>query len=188
MGGHGDSDARAHRGRGSSIEGLRQSPNGGVICYPAGIEDIDEFKSRGPNALRDPLGSNIWVGTRLDPLHVVMTAIKFWSGARDLNPGPHGPEIWAASSTETVFVGFEIDSRHRASHLTGFEPFQSLGLLHELLHENARLSSRRIWSRTRCSPPQQEDASAGGICINGDASGWCAEGLTLGFRKHPLSC
>jgi len=32
------------------------------------------------------------IGTRLDPLHVVMTAIKFWSGARDLNPGPHGPE------------------------------------------------------------------------------------------------
>jgi hypothetical protein len=27
----------------------------------------------------------------------------FWSGARDLNPGPHGPEIWAVSSTETCF-------------------------------------------------------------------------------------
>jgi hypothetical protein len=39
-----------------------------------------------------------------------------WSGARDLNPGPHGPEICAVSSTETVFEGFEIDSRHRASH------------------------------------------------------------------------
>jgi len=23
---------------------------------------------------------------------VGVTAIKFWSGARDLNPGPHGPE------------------------------------------------------------------------------------------------
>src|SRR5476651_2384185 len=36
-----------------------------------------------------------------------------WSGARDLNPGPHGPEIYAVSSTETVFEGFEFISRPR---------------------------------------------------------------------------
>ena len=24
--------------------------------------------------------------------------LKIWSGARDLNPGPHGPELWAVSS------------------------------------------------------------------------------------------
>ena len=40
----------------------------------------------------------------------------FWSGARDLNPGPHGPEIWAVSSTETGFEGFEVDSRRRACY------------------------------------------------------------------------
>jgi hypothetical protein len=35
-------------------------------------------------------------------------------GARDLNPGPHGPEIWALSSTETDFAGCEFISRtHR---------------------------------------------------------------------------
>jgi hypothetical protein len=39
-----------------------------------------------------------------------------WSGARDLNPGPHGPEVWAVSSTETVFEGFKIDSRHSVSY------------------------------------------------------------------------
>jgi hypothetical protein len=32
-----------------------------------------------------------------------------WSGARDLNPGPHGPEIYAVPSTETFFGGFELD-------------------------------------------------------------------------------
>jgi hypothetical protein len=31
-----------------------------------------------------------------------------WSGARDLNPGPHGPEIQAVSSTEIVFEDFEF--------------------------------------------------------------------------------
>jgi hypothetical protein len=35
----------------------------------------------------------------------------FWSGARDLNPGPHGPEIQAVSSTEISFEGFEVISR-----------------------------------------------------------------------------
>ena len=34
----------------------------------------------------------------------------FWSGARDLNPGPHGPEIYAVSSTEIDFEGFELIS------------------------------------------------------------------------------
>src|ERR1035437_242366 len=30
---------------------------------------------------------------------------EIWSGARDLNPGPHGPEIYAVSSMEIVFDG-----------------------------------------------------------------------------------
>jgi hypothetical protein len=33
-----------------------------------------------------------------------------WSGARDLNPGPHGPEICAVSSTESVFERLELNS------------------------------------------------------------------------------
>ena len=28
-----------------------------------------------------------------------------------MNPGPHGPEIYAVSSTEIVFEGFELISR-----------------------------------------------------------------------------
>jgi hypothetical protein len=36
--------------------------------------------------------------------------MKCWSGARDLNPGPHGPEIYAVSSTEIDFEGFEFIS------------------------------------------------------------------------------
>jgi len=31
------------------------------------------------------------------------------SGARDLKPGPHGPEIWAVSSAEIDFEGFEFN-------------------------------------------------------------------------------
>jgi hypothetical protein len=53
---------------------------------------IGEFKSRCPNAVCDPSGPDIWGRTPLDP-DVGVTANKFWSGARDLNPGPHGPEL-----------------------------------------------------------------------------------------------
>ena len=42
---------------------------------------------------------------------------------------------------ETVFEGFKINSRRRASGSTGFEPFEGFGLLHELLHEKARRST-----------------------------------------------
>ena len=38
--------------------------------------------------------------------------IRNWSGARDLNPGPHGPELSGVSATERGFEGFEIDWRH----------------------------------------------------------------------------
>jgi hypothetical protein len=35
---------------------------------------------------------------------------KKWSGARDLNPRPHGPEICAVSSRETVLGSFRLNS------------------------------------------------------------------------------
>jgi hypothetical protein len=47
--------------------------------------DIPEFKSRCPNALRDPSRPNIWGRTRLDRLDVGVTAINFWSAWPDLN-------------------------------------------------------------------------------------------------------
>ena len=31
-----------------------------------------------------------------------------------MNPGPHGPEIWALLSTETDFAGFELGREHWA--------------------------------------------------------------------------
>jgi len=34
---------------------------------------------------------------------------KNWSGARDLNPGPHGREICLVSSTETVFTKYSLN-------------------------------------------------------------------------------
>ena len=47
--------------------------------------DIPKFKSRCPNALRDPSRPNIWGRTRLDRLDVGVTAINFWSARPDLN-------------------------------------------------------------------------------------------------------
>jgi hypothetical protein len=68
----------------------------------------------------------------------------FGRGPRDLNPGRHGPEIWAISTTETVFEGFEIDCSIGHAGWTCFEPSERPGLLHELLHENARISRGRV--------------------------------------------
>ncbi len=52
-------------------------------------------------------------------------------GARDLNPGPHGPEIWAVSSTERRFEGFELISVADETISILFQPSISPGLLHE---------------------------------------------------------
>ena len=72
--------------------------------------------------------------------------LKKWSGARDLTPGPHGPELCAVSSTEAVFEGFEFISRPPTVSWTRFGACSRLGLLHELLHEpfKSRPSGTRI--------------------------------------------
>jgi hypothetical protein len=66
---------------------------------------------------------------------------KQWSGARDLNPGPHGPEVWAVSSTETGFKGFEVDWSLTRVYWARLEAIRGPGLLHELLHENGGLAA-----------------------------------------------
>src|SRR5205807_4525839 len=53
--------------------------------------------------------------------------------ARDLTPGPHGPEIVAVSSTEHFFEGFELISGTNRPTSSPFHPPTSPGLLHELL-------------------------------------------------------
>jgi len=73
---------------------------------------------------------------------------EFWSGARDLNPGPHGPEICAVSSTETVFEGFELVPRTHGPIPSRFQPPGSPELLHELLHgKRLRVSARGLAAR-----------------------------------------
>ena len=66
---------------------------------------------------------------------------KIWSGARDLTPGPHGPELCAVSSTELGFGGFEFDLGHPPSTETRFRARKPIELLHELLHGLGRLSA-----------------------------------------------
>ena len=75
-----------------------------------------------------------------------------WSGARDLNPGPHGPEVWAVSSTEIDFDGFEIDWGVAHAFWTGFKSLQSRESLHELLHEKALRSGSQVGRRPASSP------------------------------------
>src|SRR6266850_1949012 len=43
--------------------------------------------------------------------------------------------MYAVSSTETVFAGFDFDSSTQRATSGGFQPPTSLGLLHELLHD-----------------------------------------------------
>ena len=127
-----------------------------------------------PVRLRARWGGRTGIVRRLSPLAPLTSE----------NPRLHGfapcagfPEIWAVSSTETVFEAFEINSRRRASGSTGFEPFGSLGLLHELLHEKARSSCRRVQKvvggpgfepgASRSRPCTVEPASKPGICTRG---------------------
>ena len=51
-----------------------------------------------------------------------------------MNPGPHGPEISAVWSTETVLGGFEFNSKASPGLWVRFRPPESPELLHELLH------------------------------------------------------
>jgi hypothetical protein len=53
---------------------------------------LAEFKSRHVSAGRILWRPNIWDRTLLVPLDVGFTTTQLRSGARDLNPGPHGPE------------------------------------------------------------------------------------------------
>jgi len=47
---------------------------------------------------------------------------------------PHGPEIWAVSSNETLFGRFEVISTSRRMVSGQFHPPRSTELLHEVLH------------------------------------------------------
>jgi hypothetical protein len=58
-----------------------------------------------------------------------------WSGARDLNPGPHGPEIYAVSSTEIGFAWFGYVSTTQQPIPRSMQPLGLPGLLHELLQK-----------------------------------------------------
>src|SRR5260370_41677638 len=61
-----------------------------------------------------------------------------WSGARDLNPGPHGPESRDSSSIHVGFLRFSV----RFFKSTGPERpdlhESSAGLLHEVLQNAGR--------------------------------------------------
>jgi hypothetical protein len=89
-------------------------------------------RERVQSTVRDPLGlgcrhrvprksvTSLCHGDRLRTIGFADSEFRNWSGARDLNPGPHGPEIHAVSSTETVFVGFELDWDRRRCRLGRF--------------------------------------------------------------------
>jgi hypothetical protein len=57
-----------------------------------------------------------------------------WSGARDLNPGPHGPESHDFPSRSIDFCGFQFDSSSRMRADRPDSQQSSARLLHELLH------------------------------------------------------
>ncbi len=78
---------------------------------------------------------------------------KNWSGARDLNPRPHGPELCAVSSTETDFEDFELNSKALRAISGRLQPPTSPGLLHELLHDLAVVAALRLEKWNRKSAP-----------------------------------
>src|SRR5882672_5776060 len=114
------------------------------------------------------------------------------SGARDLNAGRHGPEIYAVSSTETVFEGFGLNSSTEAANSEQFQPPTSPELLHELLH-GTRSTARQ---GTSCSetdaPPGAPEATEEGTPRNlsqvAAFESWLARSVTLtGSPAKPLA-
>jgi len=71
-----------------------------------------------------------------------------------LNPGPHGPELWALSSTEIDLEGLEFISRPGQAISSRFEDYSRAGLLHELLHK-AR-TALGSWRSATSSPTESE--------------------------------
>src|SRR6266516_7365996 len=60
------------------------------------------------------------------------------SGARDLNPGPHGPESHDSSSKHVAFCVFQFDSSSRRAGSSRFARILSPGVLHERLQNAGR--------------------------------------------------
>ena len=60
-----------------------------------------------------------------------------WSGARDLNPGPHGPESHDLPSSREDFVLFQFEIAAPRDAGRPDLRHSSARLLHELLHERS---------------------------------------------------
>jgi len=90
-----------------------QRPYGGRGAFRTPYSDTSKFVQN-------------WCSNTADLSHFLrwldVPEFKVWSGAGDLNPGPHGPELYDLSSTEHVYDGFEFISNPgeaRWSHFRG---------------------------------------------------------------------
>src|SRR5216683_3252507 len=116
-------------------------PTGPNDCYLAeSFRESERVLVQIPCPLRPGhlIGSNIWGRMRLKCLDVGDDLTRIWSGARDLNPGPHGPESRDSSSIHVGFLRFSV----RFFKSTGPERpdlhESSAGLLHEVLQNAVR--------------------------------------------------
>jgi hypothetical protein len=63
-------------------------------------------------------------GLSLCVRHMDASELGFWSGARDLNPGPHGPELRELPASHAKSCGFQFEiSDSAATDRQKFELF-----------------------------------------------------------------
>src|SRR5207253_3419675 len=73
-------------------------------------------------------------GLTLDAKINVRFVFDKWSGARDLNPGPHGPELCELSSTNVGNDRFRFGLSAKEAGCIVIQGYSPAGLLHEVLH------------------------------------------------------
>ena len=96
---------------------------------------------------------NIWDCRLGVAPYVVATRRQVWSGARDLNPGPHGPEPHGVPSRHRPFDGFQLETSDARARLRPDLRRFVFRLLHEVLHRqrSGDAASRTCAQRDTCS-------------------------------------
>ena len=75
--------------------------------------------------------------TRISSVSSANFVFRIWSGARDLNPEPHGPESVANPSRSACSERFQFESPEAGVRPVRIRGNLSLGLLHGALHESS---------------------------------------------------
>jgi len=94
-------------------------------------------------------------GLTLDAKIDVRFVFDKWSGARDLNPGPHGPELCELSSRNVGNDRFRFGLSAKEAGCIVIQGYSPAGLLHEVLHRTV-IRSEHILHRSTAAANERK--------------------------------